>query len=60
MALEHAYALHLERLVRHPTVSPALPSMAWINEPKEVETESPLPRGIVSSAGGLDRLRLNP
>ena len=43
IVLESAYALHPERFVRHPPVPPALPSIAWINEPKEVSPETVIP-----------------
>ena len=34
VVLEAAYAAHPERFVRNPPVPPALPTVAWINEPK--------------------------
>ena len=36
--LNAAYVAHLERLVRKAPQPPALPTVAWINEPKEDET----------------------
>lgn len=38
LVLAEAYAAHPERFVRKPPVPPALPAVAWINEPKEVAT----------------------
>jgi putative transposase len=35
IVLAGAYQLHPERFVRKPPVPPALPTIAWINEPKE-------------------------
>jgi putative transposase len=36
--LDAAYAAHPERFVRKPPVPPALPTAAWINQPKEEPT----------------------
>ncbi|MGQ0826493.1 MAG: hypothetical protein ACT4OX_15930 [Actinomycetota bacterium] len=36
--LDVAYAEHPERFVRKPPTPPALPTVAWINEPKEDTT----------------------
>lgn len=36
VVLAHAYAVHPERFVRKAPEPPALPTVAWINEPKEV------------------------
>jgi putative transposase len=38
LVLESAYAEHPERFVRKRPEPPALPTVAWINEPKEVTT----------------------
>ena len=35
IVLAGAYQLHPERFVHKPPVPPALPTIAWINEPKE-------------------------
>jgi putative transposase len=36
--LEGAYERHPERFVRKPPAPPELPTVAWINKPKEVAT----------------------
>jgi putative transposase len=36
--LRAAYAAHPERFVRKPPEPPALPTVVWINEPKEDPT----------------------
>ncbi|MGH8980593.1 MAG: hypothetical protein ACRDWE_06170 [Acidimicrobiales bacterium] len=36
LVLEHAYAAHPERFVSKHPEPPALPVVAWINEPEEV------------------------
>jgi putative transposase len=33
--LDAAYAAHPERFVRKPPAPPELPTIAWINQPKE-------------------------
>jgi len=38
--LNLAYAAHPERLVRKPPVPPMIPTISWINEPKEVEAST--------------------
>ena len=35
LVLEAAYAVHPERFVRKPPTPPALPAVAWINQPEE-------------------------
>src|SRR5581483_4427042 len=40
VVLESAYTAHPERFVRKPPTPPPLPSVAWINEPKEVTPET--------------------
>ena len=36
VVLDKAYAVHPERFVRKPPVPPAIPTVAWINEPEEI------------------------
>jgi putative transposase len=43
LVLDAAYAAHPERFVRNPPVPPALPTVAWINQPKEVLAKTLIP-----------------
>jgi hypothetical protein len=50
LVLEAAYAAHPERFVRKPPTPPALPIVAWINQPEEDPPRQYLFEEVVSES----------